>query len=88
MVKRWKRTIALTEEYKKVYDAFANQRRAENKERKASKVSAHGEKPAETKPAPKVVATAPVKAAPVKTAPAKIAPVKVAPAKVEKPKAK
>jgi small subunit ribosomal protein S6e len=67
-VKRWKKTIALTEEYKKVYDAFANKRRAENKERKASKVSAHGEKPAETKPA----VTKPTKAA-VTAPPAKAA---------------
>ena len=55
-VKRWKRTTALTEEYKKVFDAFANKRRAENKERKASKVSAHGEKPVEAK---KVAVSAP-----------------------------
>jgi small subunit ribosomal protein S6e len=38
-VKRWKRTIALTEEYKKVFDAFANKRRTESKERKISKAS-------------------------------------------------
>jgi small subunit ribosomal protein S6e len=38
-IKRWKRTLALTEEYKKVYDEFATKRRAENKERKASKLS-------------------------------------------------
>jgi small subunit ribosomal protein S6e len=80
-VKRWKRTIALTEEYKKVFDAFANKRRVESKERKASKVSAHGEKPAETK-------SAPVKAAPVKAAPVKAAPVKAAPVKAPAPPAK
>lgn len=65
-VNRWKRTKSLTEEYKKVYDAFANKRRAENKERKASKVSAQGEaKPAETKPA--VVAATKVAAPKVST---------------------
>jgi small subunit ribosomal protein S6e len=38
-IKRWKRTIALTEEYKKVYDTWATKRRAEIKQRKASKVA-------------------------------------------------
>ena len=70
-IKRWKRTIALTEEYKKVFDAFANKRRAESKERKASKVSAHGEKPAETKPAPKATTPAPKTATKPATQPAK-----------------
>ena len=71
-VKRWKRTIALTEEYKKVFDAFANKRRADNKERKASKVSAHGEKPAEVKPvvAATKVPAPPKVASPVVTKPA------------------
>jgi hypothetical protein len=40
-IKRWKRTIALTEEYKKVYDAWANKKRAAahdiKVQRKASK---------------------------------------------------
>ena len=81
-VKRSKRNQALTEEYKKVYDAFASKRRAEDKQRKASKVSAHGEtKPVEVKP------VAPVKAAPVKAAPVKAAPVKAAPATTTAPKA-
>lgn len=50
-IKRWKRTSALTEEYKKVYDVFAAKKRADNKERKAK--TAHTEvKPAVvTKPA-------------------------------------
>lgn len=74
-VRRWKRTKTLTEEYKKVYDTFANKRRAENRERKASKVSAHGEtKPVETKPA---VVAAPKVAAPKVAAP-KVAAPKVA----------
>ena len=100
-IKRWKRTIALTEEYKKVYDAFANKRRAENKERKASKVSAHGEKPAETKnvpvsvpkttaPAAKTTTTAAKVAAPApKVAPKVVTPAPAKPAgKAEKPKGK
>ena len=100
-IKRWKRTIALTEEYKKVFDAFANKRRAENKERKASKVSAQGEKPAEskkvpvsvpktTKPAAKTTTTAAKVAAPAPKVAAKVtapAPAKPA-AKAEKPKGK
>jgi small subunit ribosomal protein S6e len=74
-IKRSKRNQALTEEYKKVYDAFASKRRAEDKQRKASKVSAHGEtKPVEVKKPVAAVKTAPVKAAPVKAAPAKVAP--------------
>jgi small subunit ribosomal protein S6e len=78
-VKRWKKTIALTEEYKKVFDAFANKRRADIKERKASKT----DKPAETKPV--AAKTVPVVAA--KTAPAKTAPAKTAPAKAVVPPA-
>ena len=60
-IKRWKRTSALTEEYKKVYDVYAAKKRADNKERKAK--TAHVEvKPAEVKPAvvTKPVATKPV----------------------------
>jgi small subunit ribosomal protein S6e len=30
-IKRWKKTLALTEEYKKVYDTYASKRRAQNK---------------------------------------------------------
>jgi hypothetical protein len=63
-IKRWKRTIALTEEYKKVYDAYALKKRTELKERKASKVSAPVDtktvpttKPVETKKAPVVAKT-------------------------------
>jgi small subunit ribosomal protein S6e len=48
-IKRWKRALSLTEEYKKVYDTWASTRRTELKQqRKASKA----EVPAETKPAP------------------------------------
>ena len=36
-VKRWRRTIALTTEYKKVHDTWAAKRRTELKQRKASK---------------------------------------------------
>jgi small subunit ribosomal protein S6e len=85
-IKRWKRTISLTEEYKKVYDAWANKKRAAaqdvKQQRKASKVDAPADKPVAAKAAP--VKAAPVKAAPVKTAPVKAAPVKAAPAKAGK----
>jgi len=59
-IKRWKRSIALSEEYKKVYDAYALKKRAEIKERKASRISAS----AETKPVP-VPAKVETKKAPV-----------------------
>jgi len=78
-IKRWKRSITLTEEYKKVYDAWANKKRAAANDvkqlRKASKVD-------ETKPvvaAKTVPAKGSVKAAPVKAAPVKAAPVKATP---------
>jgi len=87
-IKRWKRSITLTEEYKKVYDAWANKKRAAandvKQQRKASKVD-------ETKPVVVPSKTAPAKTATAKTAPIKAAPVKTAPvvAKVaEKAKAK
>jgi small subunit ribosomal protein S6e len=68
-IKRWKRTIALTEEYKKVYDVWANKKRVESKQRKASKVAPVAEvKPVVAKPVvakPAVVKAAPAKAAKV-----------------------
>ena len=73
-IKRWKRTIALTEEYKKVYDTWAAKRRAELKERKASRLL--------SQEAPKK--EEPKKVEPKKAAPAK----KVEAKKAEKPKAK
>ena len=63
-VKRWKRTIALTEQYKKVFDAFANKRRAENKERKISKASVDKKVEVKNQPA---VAAKPTKTEPKKT---------------------
>jgi small subunit ribosomal protein S6e len=64
-VKRWRRTIALTTEYKKVHDTWAAKRRTELKQiRKASKTSEkapEASKPQEPKKAQ--VAAAPVKQA-------------------------
>ena len=37
-IKKWKRSLALKEEYSKVYDKWAAQKRAELKERKASRL--------------------------------------------------
>jgi small subunit ribosomal protein S6e len=69
-IKRWKRSITLTEEYKKVYDAYALKKRAELKERKASKISVN----ADTKPVV-VAVKAETKKAPVVAKEAKKAPV-------------
>jgi len=87
-IKRWKRSLSLTEEYKKVYDAWANKKRAAandvKQQRKASKVE-------DSKPVVAPAKTVPAKTTTTKNAPVKTAPVKVAPvvAKVaEKPKVK
>jgi len=54
-IKRWKRTITLTKEYKELHDKWASKKRTELKQlRKASKASEG--KAAETKEAPKAVA--------------------------------
>jgi hypothetical protein len=67
-VKRWRRTIALTTEYKKVHDTWAAKRRAELKQvRKASKASEKApEAPKSQEPKKLQVAPAPVKQAIVK----------------------
>jgi len=93
-IKRGKRSIALTEEYKKVYDAYALKKRAEIKERKASRISATGEakptttatKPVETKKVP-VVTKAVTKTAP-KVAPKVVSKAPQAPKAAEKVVAK
>jgi hypothetical protein len=86
-IKRWKRTIALTEEYKKVYDAWANKKRAAahdiKVQRKASK-----DAPVESKPKTVVAAKTdkPSKKEDIKKVDPKAA--KVVPTKAEiKPKA-
>lgn len=90
-VKRWKRSITLTEEYKKLHDTWASKKREELKKvRKASKTSdkpVDAPKKAEPKKAePKKVEAK--KAEPKKAAPAP-APVKTttAPAKAKATKA-
>ena len=81
-IRRWKRSIALNEEYQKVYDAWANKKRAEVKQRKASRLASE-EKPQPKevpKPAPKA-AVAPKVAATTKPAPKVAAKVETKPAK-------
>jgi small subunit ribosomal protein S6e len=62
-IRRWKRTIELTSQYKKVHDTWAQkQREAIKLKRKASKDSKDGSKPVAVKDQPKPVATKPVAA--------------------------
>jgi len=55
-IKRWKRALTLTTEYKKVYDTWAGLRRAAlhdiKQQRKQSRESNSNEKPAEVKAQP------------------------------------
>jgi small subunit ribosomal protein S6e len=84
-IKRWKKSIAQTEEYKKLHDTWAAKKRAEVKQlRKASKLSATSDKKkdeapkkAVAPPAPKGVGSAP-KAPKQEVVPAKVQIVKSA----------
>jgi hypothetical protein len=80
-IKRWKRTIALTEEYKKVYDAWANKKRAVANDIKQQRKNSKTEAPVETKkPVEVKKAVAAKKEEPKKTAKTVEAPKTKAPA--------
>lgn len=84
-IAKWKRSTALAEEFKKVYDSWASTKRAEIKQRKASKVSPPAEKAPEVKAPVKKVEKVEKKAEVKKTEVKKVAQAKVA--EKAKPKA-
>jgi small subunit ribosomal protein S6e len=95
-IKRWKRTTALAEDFKKLHDTWAAKKRAEVKQlRKASRVSASSDKKKEEAPkkavapsVPKVVPAAKAAKAPATTAPVKVNQTVKSAVRADKPAAK